>query len=305
MDFSFTEEQTLLRNSLSQISGRQLYLRGIGARFIRAASRAAIPHNWKQFAELGLLAAPLPEDYGGLGGGPVETHDRDGGVRPRLGGRAVRAHRGDRRRSSAKSGGALRGRRWLPKIAAGETVIAFAFAEPQGRYNLADLTTTAKKQGDSYVLNGQKSRGAGRALGGPADRHRAHRRAASATKRASASSWSTRIREGRRRRATIRRSTACAPSKSRSRMSTSGDGLIGTADDGLHAHRAGGGRRHRRASGRSVGRHEVLIERHGRIRQDPQAIRPADRQIPGAAAPHGGHVHRRAAGALASPTWRR
>jgi alkylation response protein AidB-like acyl-CoA dehydrogenase len=35
--------------------------------------------------------------------------------------------------------------------------MAFAFAEAQGRFNLADLTTTAKKQGDDYVLSGQKS----------------------------------------------------------------------------------------------------------------------------------------------------
>jgi len=35
--------------------------------------------------------------------------------------------------------------------------MAFAFAEQQGRYNLADLTTTAKKQGAAYMLNGQKA----------------------------------------------------------------------------------------------------------------------------------------------------
>ena len=46
---------------------------------------------------------------------------------------------------------------WLAKIAGGETMIAFAFAEPKGRYNLADLPTTAKKQGAGYVLNGQKA----------------------------------------------------------------------------------------------------------------------------------------------------
>ena len=56
----------------------------------------------------------------------------------------------------AKAGGAL-AEEMLPKIAAGETIMAFAFAEAQGRYNLADLTTTAKKQGDAYILNGQKS----------------------------------------------------------------------------------------------------------------------------------------------------
>jgi alkylation response protein AidB-like acyl-CoA dehydrogenase len=52
---------------------------------------------------------------------------------------------------------------WLPKIAAGETAMAFAFVEPQGRYNLADLTTTAKKQTGSYVLRGHKAV----VLGGP------------------------------------------------------------------------------------------------------------------------------------------
>ncbi|HWU26925.1 MAG TPA: acyl-CoA dehydrogenase family protein, partial [Rhizomicrobium sp.] len=46
---------------------------------------------------------------------------------------------------------------WLPKIAGGDTIVAFAFAEPQGRYNFADLTTTAKKHGSAYVLSGQKA----------------------------------------------------------------------------------------------------------------------------------------------------
>jgi hypothetical protein len=45
---------------------------------------------------------------------------------------------------------------WLAKIANGEAIIAFAFAEPHGRYDLADLTTTAKKIGSGYVLSGQK-----------------------------------------------------------------------------------------------------------------------------------------------------
>ena len=36
-------------------------------------------------------------------------------------------------------------------------MLAFAFAEPRGRYNLANLATTAKKQGSAYLLNGQKA----------------------------------------------------------------------------------------------------------------------------------------------------
>jgi len=45
----------------------------------------------------------------------------------------------------------------IPAIIAGEAVIAFAYAEPQGRYNLADLRTTAKADGAGFVLNGHKS----------------------------------------------------------------------------------------------------------------------------------------------------
>jgi alkylation response protein AidB-like acyl-CoA dehydrogenase len=45
----------------------------------------------------------------------------------------------------------------ISKIIDGSAVIAFAYAEPQGRYNLADLKTTAKKDGADYVLNGQKA----------------------------------------------------------------------------------------------------------------------------------------------------
>ena len=56
----------------------------------------------------------------------------------------------------AKAGGALADE-MLPKIAAGETVMAFAFAEAQGRYNLADLTTTAKKTAMPTVSTARKA----------------------------------------------------------------------------------------------------------------------------------------------------
>jgi alkylation response protein AidB-like acyl-CoA dehydrogenase len=42
-------------------------------------------------------------------------------------------------------------------IVDGSRIYAFAYAEPRGRYDLADLETTAKKDGDSYVLNGHKA----------------------------------------------------------------------------------------------------------------------------------------------------
>ena len=44
----------------------------------------------------------------------------------------------------------------IPEIIAGNAIIAFAYAEPQGRYDFANLRTTAKKDGAGYMLNGHK-----------------------------------------------------------------------------------------------------------------------------------------------------
>jgi pimeloyl-CoA dehydrogenase small subunit len=154
MDFSFTEEQTLLRNSVSKYLADNYKFEDF--KKISRTDPGWSPSNWKQFAELGLLAAPLPEEHGGLGGGPVDTmivmeeFGRALVVEPFaqtvvVGGGFV------------KRGNDAQKSEWLGKIAGGETVMAFAFAEPQGRYNYADLTTAAKKSGGNYVLNGQKA----------------------------------------------------------------------------------------------------------------------------------------------------
>jgi len=155
MDFSYTEEQTLLRNSVSKYLADK-YTFDSWRKFTRAEP-GRDPAHWAQFAELGLLAAPLPEAYGGLGGGPVdaqivmEEFGKALVVEPYVStvviGGGVLKHGGDEAQKTE----------WLAKIAGGETMMAFAFAEPKGRYNLADLTTTAKKQGSAYVLNGQKA----------------------------------------------------------------------------------------------------------------------------------------------------
>jgi alkylation response protein AidB-like acyl-CoA dehydrogenase len=153
MDFSFTEEQTLLRNLVSKFLSDNYAFE-----FFKKNSRTEpgwSPSTWKQFAELGLLGAALPEDFGGLGGGPIETmiimeeFGRHLVVEPYAQTVVVGAGFFGHGSNAQKS-------EWLPKIAGGETVIAFAFAEPQGRYNFADLVTTAKKNGANYTISGQK-----------------------------------------------------------------------------------------------------------------------------------------------------
>jgi len=155
MDFSYTEEQTLLRNSVSKYLADK-YTFESWRKFTRGDA-GRDPAHWAQFAELGLLAAPLPEAHGGLGGGAVdasvvmEEFGKALVVEPYvptvvIGGGFLKHGGNDAQKSE-----------WLNKIATGETIMAFAFAEPKGRYNLADLSTAAKKQGSNYVLSGQKA----------------------------------------------------------------------------------------------------------------------------------------------------
>ena len=155
MDFSFTEEQTLLRNSVQRYLADN-YKFEDWRKFTRGEA-GRDPKHWAQFAELGLLAAPLPEAHGGLGGDALSTlivmeeFGRALVVEPYVSTVVIAGGLLDRAGSDALKA------EWLPKIAAGETLMAFAFAESSGRFNLADLETSAKKQGAGYVLNGRKS----------------------------------------------------------------------------------------------------------------------------------------------------
>ena len=155
MDFSFTEEQTLLRNTVQSLLSDKYDFDT--RRKVAKSADGWRPEIWAQFAELGLLAAPFSEEMGGLGGGAIETmivmeeFGRHLVIEPYV-------------ETVVIAGGFLREggtpaqqEAHIPGIIGGETVWAFAYAEPQGRYNLADLTTTAKKDGSGYVINGYKA----------------------------------------------------------------------------------------------------------------------------------------------------
>ena len=155
MDLSLSEEQTLLQNSVARYLADNYTFEA--RRGFTRSEAGRDPAHWRQFAELGLLAAPLPEELGGLGGGPVETmvvmteFGRALVVEPYVPTVIVAG------RMLARSGSASQCQEWLPKIAGGEAIVAFAFAEPDGGYDLANVATTAKKQGGAYVLDGRKA----------------------------------------------------------------------------------------------------------------------------------------------------
>ncbi len=155
MDFSFTEEQTLLRNSVQKFVQNDYTFEA--RRAIAKSETGWKRENWKQFAELGLLGAPFAEDFGGLGGGPVETmiimeeFGRGLVIEPYLGTVVLAGG------FLSHGGSKAQKEQFIPEIIEGKRVFAFAFAEPQGRYNLADLAVTAKKSGAGYTLNGHKA----------------------------------------------------------------------------------------------------------------------------------------------------
>jgi len=154
MDFNFTDEQNMLRDSIAKFVAADY---DFDKRCEMLKSPDAWRKNWSTFAEMGLLLAPIPEDQGGLGGGPVDTlvimEELGKGlvVEPYLQtaviGVGFLKHAGSEAQKAEH----------LAAIGAGERVVAFAYAEPKGRFNLADLATTAKKDGAGFVINGHKA----------------------------------------------------------------------------------------------------------------------------------------------------
>lgn len=154
MDLSFTETQGMLRETLARFLADTYAFESRKKMLTRPEGRD--PGIWKAIAtELGLTCAPFAEDHGGMGGGAIENmimmeeFGKVIAIEPWLqtvviGGGALK-----------HAGGAL-AEATIPAIISGDCVIAFAYAEPQGRYNLADIGTTAKADGAGYVLNGHK-----------------------------------------------------------------------------------------------------------------------------------------------------
>jgi len=154
MDFNFTEEQTMIRDSLARLIKDQYDFDT--RRKVVASKEGWRPKMWAQFAELGLLAAPFSEEDGGLGGGPIdamvvmEEFGKGLVVEPYL--QSVVCAGG-----FLKRGSDAQKAEHLAPMMAGERVFAVAYAEPKGRYNLADLETTAKKDGSGWKISGHKA----------------------------------------------------------------------------------------------------------------------------------------------------
>ncbi|OAO04059.1 acyl-CoA dehydrogenase family protein [Parasphingorhabdus sp.] len=154
MDFDFTDEQNMVRDGISRLIREQYDWDT--RRSVIESDAGWRPELWAQLAELGMLAAPFSEEDGGFGGATeamiiMEEFGKGLAVEPFI--PTVVCAGG-----ALKHGGSAAQREeYIGGIISGEMIFAFAFAEPRGRYDLANLETTAKADGSDYVLNGHKA----------------------------------------------------------------------------------------------------------------------------------------------------
>ncbi len=155
MDFELSEEQRLLKESVERLLTDR-YEFETRKRYM-AEPEGWSRDIWRQYAELGLLGLPFDEKYDGFGGGPVETmivmeaFGKALALEPFfatvvLGGGFIRL-----------GGSEAQKKELLPKIADGSLRLAFAQVERQSRFDLFDVGTAAKRDGNGFVIDGAKS----------------------------------------------------------------------------------------------------------------------------------------------------
>lgn len=151
--FIETEEQQALRKAVAAMVanyGQEYYLE-------KARAGQHTDELWSEAGKLGFIGVNLPEEYGGGGAGMYELslvmeEMAAGGasllmmvVSPAINGTII-----------SKFGTDEQKRRWIPGIADGSLTMAFAITEPDAGSNSHKITTTARRDGNDWILSGQK-----------------------------------------------------------------------------------------------------------------------------------------------------
>jgi len=155
MDFNFNEEQTLIQSQVAQFIQRDYEWEK--RQVLVASDLGFSSENWKTFAELGWLGISLSEKSGGFGGSALESmiimeeFGKGLVVEPFLETVILCAGLID------SCGNEEQKADLLGPVISGEMHLALGFTEPQSRFNLADVTTEAKKKNGDYLVSGFKS----------------------------------------------------------------------------------------------------------------------------------------------------
>lgn len=154
MSFVESEEQRELRAAVARFAARYNHLD-----YVLPRSRAGEPLTelWQEAGKLGYLGVNLPEAYGGGGAGIYELAlvqeemAAEGAgmlltvVSPAICGTIIARYGTEAQRAA-----------WLPGIADGSKIMAFAITEPDAGSNSHQITTTARRDGDDWLLSGRK-----------------------------------------------------------------------------------------------------------------------------------------------------
>lgn len=147
------EEHAAIRESVAKIADRY----GSAYFLERGRTDGHIDELWEELGAAGLLGVHLPEEYGGGGGGMadavvvVEELAAHGMpmliwvISPAIVGSILAAHASEKMKKD-----------WLPGIADGSRKIAFGLTEPDAGSNSHQVSTTARRDGDGWVITGQK-----------------------------------------------------------------------------------------------------------------------------------------------------
>jgi acyl-CoA dehydrogenase len=150
-----TEELDVFRDQFRKFLGKDLAPHAEAWRHQKLVDRSA----WRALGEMGALLPSVPQIYGGLGAtfayDAAVIEDIESVVPEATAG--VSVHSGIVAHYILNYGSEEQKLRWLPKMATGELIGAIAMTEPGTGSDLQAVRTTARKQGNNYVINGQKT----------------------------------------------------------------------------------------------------------------------------------------------------
>lgn len=154
MSFIESDERKQLRAAVAALAAKYPYRDYV---LPKARNNEPLTELWDEAGSLGFLGVNLPEEYGGGGAGMYELSivmeelaAQGAGlllmvVSPAICGTIISRYGTDDQKSH-----------WLPGLADGSAKMVFAITEPDAGSNSHQITTTARKDGDEWILNGRK-----------------------------------------------------------------------------------------------------------------------------------------------------
>jgi alkylation response protein AidB-like acyl-CoA dehydrogenase len=155
MNFEFSEEQLSIRASIRDFAREEI----LPSRLEYDESKTFPKHLISKMGELGILGVFFPEQYGGAGMGYIEYAlilEELSAADPSIG-LTVAAHNSLGTNHIYTYGTEEQKRKYLTDLLTGKTLAAWALTEPGGGSDAYELKTTAKRNGNKWILNGSKT----------------------------------------------------------------------------------------------------------------------------------------------------